>query len=861
MFAVAGAIAAAGPVVIHLFNRRRFRVVHWGAMDFLRDAFKRNKRIVQLRDILLLILRTVVVLLFGLALARPYFSRDGGGQADPGQPLHVVLIVDNSMSMGYRQGGGTLLDEAKARGRQVIEALPDGSRTTVLPLCGGGSFSHDPYRTRQDAIEALNQIEVVDRAGTAARAADLAREAIGQTADAAIPQRVVFLGDQQLENWKGPSLEPHLAGLPTMQVVDGSAAGAENTWISDFRLLDGLADVATPARFLAQVRHQGHSPRPHMQVTLSIDGAEAQSKMIDLLPDQTAEVAFDYQFTDPPEPGDVRWSSARVSLPPDRLEIDDSRSLVVPVVAALPVVFVDQYGDAEDPKRNRFGETRNLRGLLAPQTARGQSQSRLVRIVRRRIDELEQRDLRDARLVVIAGVPRPESAETVKLLRDYVEQGGQLILAAGAEFDPAAWTDLAWLDGAGILPLPLKPQPLGHTPDEAARDLKVFSLKVDVADVSNNPYLQLPQTDPQDVVDSLREPTFFKAIVPVEEKEGIDKLLATETRQIEDRRKQLTDVNAEIQKLSEKELHGKLDAAERATLVRDQRLRGEILPDWLLFGAQRAADDAERPAAELADRSRPRVVLRYDNQTPFLVERDIGRGRVELFTSGMFSNWNDLPRQYAVWLLDRVMRSRIEATLPVRNVDTSAAPVFVPIRAGRRGESFVLVRPDGKRQPLEVERRGPDEFGVVVSNFSQRGVYRVEMLRPPGPPATPADKLADHPPEPKLPVELIAANGPADESKLASIDEAGLSARMKESGDTQPARYVWVPRGQPISLSGGEVWGEETWWWLVLAILLCLFAELTILAWPALAARREAAAALSSPGSAQPSTPSLSPVP
>ena len=40
---------------------------------------------------------------------------------------------------------------------------------------------------------------------------------------------------------------------------------------------------------------------------------------------------------------------------------------LVPVVAALPVIFIDQYGESEDPKRNRFGETHNFRGLLAPQ--------------------------------------------------------------------------------------------------------------------------------------------------------------------------------------------------------------------------------------------------------------------------------------------------------------------------------------------------------------------------------------------------------------------------------------------------------------------------------------------------------------
>ena len=43
-------------------------------MDFLREALQRNRRILQLRDLLLLLLRCAAIILFGLALARPFWS-------------------------------------------------------------------------------------------------------------------------------------------------------------------------------------------------------------------------------------------------------------------------------------------------------------------------------------------------------------------------------------------------------------------------------------------------------------------------------------------------------------------------------------------------------------------------------------------------------------------------------------------------------------------------------------------------------------------------------------------------------------------------------------------------------------------
>ena len=62
LFAVAGLVLAAGPVLIHLLNRRRFRVVNWAAMDFLKEAMQRQRRILRLRDFFLLLLIAGMVL-------------------------------------------------------------------------------------------------------------------------------------------------------------------------------------------------------------------------------------------------------------------------------------------------------------------------------------------------------------------------------------------------------------------------------------------------------------------------------------------------------------------------------------------------------------------------------------------------------------------------------------------------------------------------------------------------------------------------------------------------------------------------------------------------------------------------------
>ena len=165
----------------------------------------------------------------------------------------------------------------------------------------------------------------------------------------------------------------------------------------------------------------------------------------------------------------------------------------------------------------RLGETRHLRKLLAPRTSRSDAPRQLISVRHVTPSELTQDVLADARLVVVAGVPEPEAL--AKLLAEYVEQGGQLLIAAGAEFDPAAWNAAAWQDGSGILPLPLAAEPIGQTPETSSGDLQPFHLSFE--SLAGEEYFQLASVGEAELRDLYAEPFFFKAVRVVESAEAI----------------------------------------------------------------------------------------------------------------------------------------------------------------------------------------------------------------------------------------------------------------------------------------------------------------------------------------------------
>jgi hypothetical protein len=594
-FAIAGALAAAGPVIIHLLNRRRFRVVEWGAMDLLLEALSRSRRMLHLRDVLLLLLRCAALTLFGLALARPFFT-SAAGTARPNAPVHAVLLVDNSLSMGYEHlGGSRLLDAAKAQATEFIGQLPPGSRVSVLPLCGAaGGISLDAYRSLEDARDAVGQIELMDRSASVVPAAELAGEALRQVPD--LPnKRVVLISDQQSINWPGETAKSAVAQLPDMQVVSVGTETIENSWVDSFVLEDGVADVETPARFTCVVRHEGTEPRSNVPVVLTIDNVEVSSELVDLEPGQRRELAFAHRFDTPPEVGKPNWVAAKVSLPADRLPEDDFRCLVAPVVAAVPVVFVDQLGAAqEDPQRNRFGETRPLRRLLVPTASRADSGKQLVAVRHIKIDQLDRELLADARLVIIAGVRSPQGA--VPLLTEFVQQGGQLVIVAGGEFDVDAWQRHGWNQSPALLPLPLRGAE-GKLPDEPG-ELRPFFLSY--PSLKDHEYFQLAGVPDEEQADLYGLPLFFKAVAVDARPETIEEWVATESQRLTGNDTQQQRLEEQLAEFAALEAKGQLDETKRA--ARDELLsqRDSLRPGWLTWPETDTETLADSSAVDLA---------------------------------------------------------------------------------------------------------------------------------------------------------------------------------------------------------------------------------------------------------------------
>ena len=140
-----GLALAAAPLIIHLLNKRRYRVHEWAAMDFLFAAMASNRRRLRFEDLLLLLLRMAIILLLVMAVARPIIEGLAGWREDD-----RLVVLDDSFSMDVVGPTGAVFAQAKEGAISQVQDAVGGSIPVSVWL---GSEPLDVVGKIETAIE------------------------------------------------------------------------------------------------------------------------------------------------------------------------------------------------------------------------------------------------------------------------------------------------------------------------------------------------------------------------------------------------------------------------------------------------------------------------------------------------------------------------------------------------------------------------------------------------------------------------------------------------------------------------------------------------------------------------------------
>ncbi len=462
-----GMAAMGVPIVIHLLARRRFRRIRWAAMTFLLEAEKQNRRRMRLRELLLLGLRCLVMVLTGLLIARPFFSKViWGSQGFGGSRVSVWVVLDDSLSMADASMGRSTFELAKGWLGRSIESF--GSQVpppalTVIRCSRPESLwldhvSLDPsdipkIRFQIGSLKPSQQSADFTRIFTSVRDRLLAE-------DVASTAAVYVISDFQESDWTPPIVADQPSGSaltpltafadwpvgrtpPTLTLVSATEVHRSNLAITDLQPEESVLTAATENRFRATVANFGDAVSLPMELAVEVNDIARPSIPIPPIPvGQSTSMMFDVIF--PQENGQQLSAAIRgVDAARNFLSLDDRRIFAANVRPAISALVVD---GEPDTYRLR-DEVTLLRTALKPE---GRITSGISPVIIED-DALQTTDLFSHDVIILANV-RQVSDETVYRLEKFVTCGGGLAIFFGDQVDAGVYNYLLWNDGAGLLP-------------------------------------------------------------------------------------------------------------------------------------------------------------------------------------------------------------------------------------------------------------------------------------------------------------------------------------------------------------------------------------------------------------------------
>ncbi len=409
-----GALAAAVPILLHLFHRKTDVVIDFPAVSLLTRAPVPHHRRRQLRELILLALRIAALVLLAVSFARPYLA----GAAAPASAPVTVVVLDTSMSLS----APGQFARAQQAAWQAVASAPAADAVALITFSDAATVVVPPTSDR-NAVRSAVSAATAGAGGTRYRTAlASASEVISARAG-----RVVIVTDLQQAGWEANDAGGLLDGVAVRVVAVAGPTG-------------NLAVTSAMRRdrsVMATVQNYGPDEARSL-VTLMVDGQQAAQATATMAPFSASGVELRGTF------GDAGAAQVVIEdtngYQPDNLRflaLDPSPAVAITAVVADPT-----------------GAVGGIYVERALAVAGGGGEFVVTVVDGRVLSKWTASELSRQAAVVILGT-RTLDRHGRELLKTYLVGGGQVLLTLGPDVDPGTLTDVIGID-AGVMPAPVR---------------------------------------------------------------------------------------------------------------------------------------------------------------------------------------------------------------------------------------------------------------------------------------------------------------------------------------------------------------------------------------------------------------------
>jgi hypothetical protein len=341
-----GLAAAAIPILLHLLNLRKLKTVDFSSLRFLRELQRTRIRKIRLRQWILLLLRTLLVLFLVLAFSRPALQGSLASLGGVTARSAIVVLIDDSPSMGLRNAGGVLFDQAKNAARRIIGLARAGDEVRVIPLSAASDATGNAIALApQEALRIIDAMQLSNRFSLCAPAIRQAVRSIRSSA--AVNTEFYLLSDQQATIFAVDTTRKDVPGAvaATLRLftVPFRPDHRDNAAVVSATVESRILSQNRPLTVRALVQNFGEQPLPNTVASLYIEGTRVAQQAVEVPAHGRAAV----ELTGVPKRRGILGCSVRIE--DDILEIDNRHSFAIAIPETISVLVA---GDV--PASNQY---------------------------------------------------------------------------------------------------------------------------------------------------------------------------------------------------------------------------------------------------------------------------------------------------------------------------------------------------------------------------------------------------------------------------------------------------------------------------------------------------------------------------
>jgi len=142
------------PIIIHLFNFRKYKTVYFSRVKFLREITEDSRSGTKLKHLLVLISRILAILFLVFAFAQPYVPT---GTSENIENTSLIYI-DNSYSMEATGIDGNLLNEVKNQAIELVQSFEENEKVALLT--SDLLALQQRFYSRDEVVDMIKKIEL-----------------------------------------------------------------------------------------------------------------------------------------------------------------------------------------------------------------------------------------------------------------------------------------------------------------------------------------------------------------------------------------------------------------------------------------------------------------------------------------------------------------------------------------------------------------------------------------------------------------------------------------------------------------------------------------------------------------------------